>query len=278
MIGMWGARESGKTAYLISLYIETANRQDTDSRWTMEPLNERARKHLLYGYKRFKDGLFPERDDPSQSMTIDPLRYRIGRPINGPSQNAASHGSTIFSGIRTFLDRLAAGGSDSRYYELELLDPAGEFFSNPAMLLLQDEIAAKMRQSLADSTGLICLIDPDQKGGDDFFELLFQNFTFLSQLMNGESGGPLPIPIAMCVAKADRYPAAFNDPRLFLHDLLGRPAFSVILTFCRDIEFFAVSAVGKEYAEAVSAGKKPDELLKPVKVLEPVEWLLGRVG
>jgi len=259
MITMMGARSSGKTSYLIALYWDISARQEQDATWAMEALNDRARKLVLKGFEQFTRGEFP---DPTMAgiggAGADSLRYRLSKPVDG------------------MRSRIFRGGSKTESMDLDMLDPSGEYFSEPDLLMASNAEANAFRESLINSTGILCIIDPDRADGNQYFPLLFRNFTQLSTLLNGEGGGKLDIPVAVCVAKADQYPEAFDNPREFLRKWMGRVAFGVLLTYCEVTEFFAVSAVGRNNVEKDPATGlyRPKGEPQPEKVFEPLDWLL----
>jgi len=257
MITMMGAHRSGKTSFLVALYYEIIERQDANHAWSMEALNDRARQLVLEGYQRFTNGEFPRTTEPQIGQAMEPLRYRLTRPVEG------------------FKGRLWRGGMSHEAIDLDMLDPSGEYFSTPELLLAQNQEAATFRESLINSTGILCIIDPDRADGNDYFTLLFKNFTQLSTLMNGDGGGRIDVPVAICLAKADQHLAAFDEPRDYLRNLMGRSAFSVLLTYCSTMKFFATSAVGRDNVERLEDGTyRPKGEPRPENVLTPVDWLL----
>jgi hypothetical protein len=144
-------------------------------------------------------------------------------------------------------------------------------------LMADNPEAASFREVLTNNTGLLCIIDPERSDGNHYFPLLFKNFSQLSTLMNGDGGGRIDIPVAVCVAKADQHPDAFDNPREFVRKLMGRIAFSVLLTYCTEMEFFAASAVGVGNVERDPKGDYvPKGLPQPKNVLAPFEWLFDR--
>ncbi len=258
MISMMGAQRSGKTSLLVALFVEFQNRQvKRRDGWSMVAQNARAQELVLKGYQRFRDGMFPESNLVQYGSALEPMRYALHRPVDG------------------FMNRLKFGGGRIETVELDLLDPSGEYFTWPEKLMLDNEEANSFRKALIASTGLICIIDPDRADESDYFELLFKNFTQLSALLNPESGGPLDIPVAICVAKADAHPGAFEAPEQFLLDTMGVPAFSTILTYCPSREFFAFSAAGRDNVERTTTGEyRLKGYIKPEGVIEPFDWLI----
>jgi len=259
MISMMGAARSGKTSLLVALYTEFQNRQvKLRNGWSMIPQNARAKEFVLRGYQRFRDKEFPESNPIQFGSALEPLQYQLNRPVD------------------SFMGRLVRGGARVESIELDMLDPSGEYFTTPEQLMFDNEEANSFRKSLVASTGLLCIIDPERADQSDYFELLFKNFTQLSTLLNPDTGGPLDIPVAICVAKADAHLAAFDNPEQFLLDTMGVPAFSTILTYCPFREFFAFSAVGRDNVEiTANGGFKPKGLPKPEGVIEPFDWLLA---
>lgn len=278
MIGMWGSRLSGKTTYLIALYYEVLQRKDRDERWAMWGHGDAAQKFIVEGYKSFVGQHFPDFNDPRN--TIESLQFEITKPW-GESGTVATPVTPTrgkwLSMAKRFLKEvsLGDGGDIKTSILLDLFDPAGELFSEPEKLMSDAFVsAAACRQMLGNSSGLLCMIDPDREKDTYYFPLIFQNFVNLSKIMNGDGGGPLPIPVAICVTKCDKYLDAFQDPRAFLRRHLGLAAFSALSDFCEQKEFFALSAIGQNNLIVDPNGiSRPAGEPKPENVLQPLEWL-----
>jgi hypothetical protein len=275
MIGMWGSTRAGKTTYLIALYYEVLQRKESeDDRWVMRGKSDAANNLIEDGYKLFVSQNFPQ--NTLSEADLQPLRFQIVRP--GLGQAVAIAKRVRFRLLAMFLDflrQISEGGSDSTDIEIDLFDPSGELFREPARLMGDiDQQAASYRTMLSNSSGLLCMIDPDREDNEHYFPLIFRNFVNLSELMNGPGGGPLPIPVAICVTKCDRYPEAFANPRAFLRERMGLAAFSALTDYCAKREFFAVSAIGHDNLVTDAQGNaRPKGEPKPINVLQPIEWL-----
>jgi hypothetical protein len=278
VIGMWGSSGSGKTTYLMALHYEILRHKEHDERWGMVGDSDAAHKFLVDGYNQFKVlRQFP--DKTVSRNALEPLRFDISRPYDndGPQKTPR----TGFLGmISDFWSHLYDGGSDRRHISLDLFDPAGDLFSEPDRLMGDtDPMAAPCREKLANSLGLLCMIDPERADDQEYFPLIYPNFVNLSRLTRGEGGGPLQIPVAICVMKADQFPAAFDDPMAFVKKHLGMAAYGTLVDFCEVREFFAVSAVGENNVEKDERGMlRPKGLPEPRNVLQPLDWLLTVVG
>src|SRR5438270_5761159 len=225
MIGMWGSRRAGKSTFLAALYYEVNQRaENEDERWKM--MGRGAAADLIeVAYNRFVDQLFPE--PTTVQSTLEPLRFDITRPLPSSSQSAGaepadSWWSRLLAKVRMLLRQLSEGGGDVTHIEVSMFDPSGELFSEPQRLMSDiDPVAGQCRQMLSNSNGLLCMIDPDREDKEHYFPVIWRNFLNISELMNGPGGGPLPIPVAICVTKCDKYPEAFDDPRAFLRNRMG---------------------------------------------------------
>jgi len=279
VIGMWGSSGSGKTTYLMALHYEILRHKELDERWGMVGDSDSAHKFLVEGYNQFKVlRRFPDRTSIEQKV-LEPLRFDITRPYDNHGPQKPSR--TGFPGMLGELwSHLYDGGSDRRHISLDLFDPAGDLFSVPERLMGDtDPMAAPCREKLANSRGLLCMIDPERADDQEYFPLIYPNFVNLSKLTRGEGGGPLQIPVAICVMKADQFPAAFGDPMAFVKKHLGMAAYGTLVDFCDQRKFFAVSAVGENNIEQGDDGKwRPKGLPEPKNVLEPLDWLLSVVG
>jgi GTPase SAR1 family protein len=254
MITMMGAIRSGKTSFLVALYYEIIERQEKNREWKILPKTNRARDLLREGFDSFKNREFPRATEPRPGQPLESLRYEITRPV-------AKRGWLSPGGIETI--------------ELDMLDPSGEYFSNPELLEAQNEEAVALRNTLTNASGILCIVDPDRADGNDYFPLLFNNFTKLSSLMHGEDGGRIDVPVAICLAKADQHLDAFNNAEQYINNLMGRTAFSVLLNYCGNMAFFATSAVGRDNVERLADGTyRPKGEPRPENVLAPIDWLL----
>jgi hypothetical protein len=254
MITMMGAKRSGKTSFLIALYYEIIERQEKNRAWTILSKTKRAEALLKEGYTKFKNGEFPEATSPEIGQALESIRYEITRPVE-------KKGWFSPGGVETI--------------DLDMLDPSGEYFSEPDLLDAVNEEAKALSSSLADSSGILCIVDPDRRDGNEYFPLLFNNFTKLSSLMHGTDGGRIDVPIAVCLAKADQHLEAFANPEEYIRKLMGRTAFSVLLNYCDTMAFFATSAVGRDNVERLPDGTyRPKGEPRPENILAPVDWLL----
>src|SRR5947209_1157318 len=236
MIGMWGSRRAGNSTFLAALYYEVKQRSDSeDERWQMMGQGPAA-DLIEEAYKRFVGQRFPELTLPGG--TLEPLRFDITRPLPTTTRNAtvaprSSWWSRCVSRFRSLLQQLSEGGADVTHIELSMFDPSGELFRDPTRLMSDiDPSAAPCRQMLSNSNGLLCMIDPEPEENEHYFPIIWRNFLNISELMNGPGGGPLPIPVAICVTKCDQYPDAFKDPRAFLRERMGLTAFKALADFC----------------------------------------------
>ena len=278
MIGMWGSRRAGKSTFLAALYYEVIQRSESeDERWSMMGRGPAA-DLIEEAFKRFVGQYFPEPTDPEGAL--EPLRFDITRPLPSTGKTAAaepggSWWSQLVSKVRKLLQMLSEGGANVTQIELSMFDPSGELFSDPQRLMSDvDPMAGQCRQMLSNSNGLLCMIDPDRDDNEHYFPIIWRNFLNISELMNGPGGGPLPIPVAICVTKCDKYPEAFDDPRAFLKNRMGLTAFKALADFCPQRSYFAVSAIGLDNLIVGEDGHaRPKGEPKPVNVLKPIEWL-----
>ncbi len=254
MITMMGANRSGKTSFLIALYYEITERQEKDRAWTILAKTKRAEALLTEGYNKFTHGEFPQPTPVEPGQPLESIRYEITRPVE-------KRGWFSPGGVETIL--------------LDMLDPAGEYFSTPELLLMENEEAKSLRTSITNASGILCIVDPDRADGNDYFPLLFKNFTQLSSLMHGEDGGRIDVPVAMCLAKADQHPDAFDNAEEYIRKLMGKMAFGVLLNYCENLAFFATSAGGRDNVERLPDGNyRLKGEPRPENVLAPFAWLL----
>ena len=69
-----------------------------------------------------------------------------------------------------------------------------------------DPMAAPCREKLANSRGLLCMIDPERADDSEYFPLIYPNFVNLSKLTRGEGGGPhvAAYPMSFTFGRDDR--------------------------------------------------------------------------
>jgi len=255
MIVMMGAIRSGKCTLLAGLFFEIQNRQVRERTWSLHALDSGTSEFVLQTARCFMQHTFPPPLPVQFGEPLQPLRFHLQRPANG------------------FLAALTQG---IEHLELDILNPPGEYFTAPERLMLDNEEAISVRRALTASTGVLCVVDPDRGDGSDPFEFLAKNFANLSMLMNPRDGGPFDVPVAICISKADAYPAAFDDPERFLSNAIGDAAMNLITTYCPMRKFFALSAIGRGNVEKTPHGYfAPKGLPKPEGVYEPFEWLLA---
>lgn len=272
MIAIWGSRESGKTTFILALYYDIVQRSKQNKLWSMIGADTHSDDFIVNGFRQIaEEHRFPDR---TEVLDLTPLRFNFQRPLDGGRPPETKLGGVLGKMSTWFQGALGGTTQDD---SIEFLDPSGEFFAEPAMMNTdQGEV---YRHSITACDGLVCLIDPVRKDGTSYyFPLLYRNFAMLSRLMNGEGNpGRLPVPVAVCVTKADQFESAFDDPRAFLEQHMGEIDFSVFDNFCQDIRFFATSAIGLNNVEKLDEKNfKPLGPPKPKNVFEPIEWLLGR--
>lgn len=272
MIAIWGSRESGKTTFILALYYDIVQRSKQNKLWSMMGADDYSDNFIVRGFEQ----IALQHDFPTRTEVQDltPLRFVFKRPLDGGRPPEAKLGGFLGKLSMWFQGLLGGSTQDDT---IEFLDPSGEFFAEPAMM--STDQGAAYRSAITACDGLVCLIDPVRKDGNSYyFPLLYRNFAMLARLMNGEGNpGRLPVPVAVCVTKADQFETAFDDPRAFLEQHMGEIDFGVFGNFCEDIRFFATSAIGLNNVEKIDEKTfKPLGPPKPKNVFEPIEWLLSR--
>jgi hypothetical protein len=277
MIAIWGSREAGKTTFLISLYYEIVQRQKVNEGWKMFGADEDGYSDTFIerGFVTIgQEKQFPARTEVSD---LRALRFAIEKPIDHHYHDQSKKTGLLDRSLEKLTEWLQIGmRREAQTDQIDFLDPSGEYFKEPK--LLETDAGAVYRQALIDCDGLICLVDPTRQDGErHYFPLLYRNFAMLARLMRGEGvPGPLPIPVAVCVTKIDQFPNAQNDAREFLQQHMGDVDFGVFRTFCKDVAFFATSAIGMDNVREENGRFVPLGPPKPLNVLEPIEWLMSR--
>lgn len=282
MIAIWGSRESGKTTFIQVLYYEIVKRQQENGSWKMYGADDDgySARFIEAGYRT----LIAEQQFPARTGTdnLRALRFKIERPLDYQYEEKGSTRATAVRGLLGRLSALIRRGMGSRSQDdiIDLLDPAGEFFTSPN--LLETDAGLRYREALTQCDGLVCLVDPmRQDGSSHYFPLLFRNFAILARLMRGEGNpGPLPIPVAVCVTKVDRIEELqVENPSAedFLRRHMGAVDFSVFPMFCDNVRYFATTAMGVDNVQQRADGNwRPTRAPSPRNVFEPIEWLMSQ--
>ena len=174
--------------------------------------------------------------------------------------------------------QISKHGRNDTVYDLVMPDMAGE--------ALASEIASPntftvIRSLLTKSVGAILLVDAAQAGAGspqpDFFALKLTSY--LDGVMTRKRDKRMNTPIAVVLSKADYCPECFDDPRGFAKANLNR-LWNMCDNRFQHFEFFATSVVGAlGYGTDESENVVPYPLhVAPRGILEPFEWLLGRLA
>ncbi len=257
MLTLWGARSSGKTVFLVTLYHEILF--NTKKKWRIQPCDERSTKFIEQAHtEMFKEHIFPE---PSPLEDLDQRMFKFDIQMPG-----------IF-------------GKRSRDIQFDFLDPGGEIFEKPELDAVYGNIVFN---TIRESDGLICLLDSSNKKEHEYFSLFIKNFQKLKNTFNSGRGFfQIPIPVALCVTKMDNDDNFVNGPEEFdidayTRELVGEAPFQMLTTHMKDYKIFGVSSVGwdkkgtKNYLPAEDGKIRPIGEINPVNVIESVEWLLRK--
>jgi hypothetical protein len=257
MITLLGAKNSGKTVFLIALYYAIIKKK---KKWRIIPGSEQSVKF------------------------IDNRRRELIQNHHFPEPTRPGDQERIFNFDMRTPGFLRWGYRDIKF---DLLDPAGEFFENPEL-----EVAYKniITRSIRKSRGLICLIEPEPKNKNDYFSLLLTHFSkmraaFQSRFVRGYQ--PIPIPVALCISKMDQYDNFIADPvhfdiETFAQKTMGESTFQMLTHYFKSYKVFGVSSIGwdeqgrRNYFVDEDGNIRPIGEPKPVHVFETVEWLLEK--
>ena len=256
MISFWGSKSSGKTVFLTALFHSILT---GEKKWKIQPL-----------------------DDPSIKFIHDRWEELVERHVF-PQPTTREERDRIFKfGIK----RKTLLGMNSKEIELDFLDPAGEFFENPGLDAVHGNIVFN---TIKNSRGLICLIDPERKQSE-YFKLVLKNFSKIKETFSPQSKFyQIPIPVAICVTKLDANAAFVNDYRKFDAEsyaikLMGEDSYRLLTSFLQIYKFFGVSSMGWDQKEkksriSINNDGEPCPLGKPepVNVFNALKWLLLKI-
>jgi GTPase SAR1 family protein len=259
MITLWGARQSGKTIFLIALFHDILHNNKS---WEIQPSDNRSAKFIDSAYRE----LTKERVFPGPSVTENPEQRLFNFDILIPG--------TI--------------GRKQQDIRFDFLDPGGEIFEDPEL----DAAVYKniVFNTIKESAGLIFLVDSTKKEQHEYISLFLKNFDKMKRTFYSERGvKKVPIPVALCVTKMDQENNFVNNPKKFdtdayLRDLLGETAFRLVATNLKTFKVFGVSGLGwkkdgkRNYHITEDGKMRPAGELNPVHVMESVEWLLKNSG
>jgi hypothetical protein len=184
-IGVWGSGRSGKSTFLAALPL-AALRGPQGRSWMVSGTNEAAAEYLTTGMTRLVAG----RRFPTPTQVTTPISWQFSGP--------APHAGPL--GLPDFLQRR---GRSPVEFVLELFDPPGIRFE-------AGQIDSQLIEILANSAGILYLIDPLPTSTDAFTSF----FGTLQQLSARVAAnrqmlrGKLPHFVAVCITK-------FDDETLF---------------------------------------------------------------
>jgi hypothetical protein len=254
MITLWGAKNSGKTVFLIALYHEILH---SKKEWRIQPCDLRSTQFI----EQANLELVEKHQFPQPSM-----------------------GDAPKDRIYTFDIRIPrAMGMKGKNVQFDFLDPGGEIFEKPELDAAYDNIVFN---TIKESSGLICLLDSTKREEHEYFSLFIKNFYKLKTTFSAGRGfHEVPIPVALCVSKMDKEDNFVNDPQKFnidtyTRELIGEASFRMLITHLKFYKIFGVSSLGwdkngkRNYFLNDEAKMCPSGKLNPVHVMEAVEWLL----
>jgi hypothetical protein len=230
-IVFWGPKNSGKTTFLGRMLMRPAEFDDS-SEWHVTPADERAGDYAadVLEMLRREGAVRPT------MVTEKPFRFRLQRRR------------------RTLL--MARNAE----WDLVVLDPKGELFMRNRLRESED---GSMLQLVAQSHGLLLLIDPTGNAAESYWEMFADNIHefVMAMKQGGDSGRTLDgvnrirIPTAVCLTKMDQFPEC-DDALDFLQRRLGA-AYDLVSRSFTNYRVFACSALATP----------------PWGLLPPLKWL-----
>ena len=238
---LWGAPKAGKSGFIGALY--GLSRADEGERWTAHP----------------KDC-----DDPhTQEMVL-----RAYEELCERRNTKTGVRDTPYRPLKLTLRRMK-GGREDRALRVALVDPAGEFSSDPAHRL---SFAGKeLYRQVATSHGVLWLFEATPNAEASTLDRLLI-LEQLVALLDAGGAPQLDLPVALCLSKIDclsekRRREALANPTQALLDHLGATSLTWFEAVCPTLRCFAVS----------SAGTVTDKV-RPIGVNEVLDWLDAERG
>ncbi|MEV6926131.1 hypothetical protein AB0M46_16765 [Dactylosporangium sp. NPDC051485] len=182
-IGLWGSGRSGKSTYLAALPL--AAMQGRHGTWVVAGTNEVAAQFLNASVSQ----LAGDRHFPASTTSMDGISWTF-------------HGTPPPGGFNSILRSIGVRRQTDVSFTLDLYDPPGQYYRS-------NNVDPEALDHLANSNGLIYLVDPVMEGkrdGDDSFQYFYGALQLLTARMAAEGRlvkGRLPHAIAVCVTKFD---------------------------------------------------------------------------
>lgn len=163
-------------------------------------------------------------------------------------------------------------------YDLVMPDMAGEAL---AAEVSSPKTYTVIRSLLEKSAGSLLLVDAGVAAAGspqpDFFAMKL--LSYMDGIFSRKRGEMIDTPVAIVLCKGDYCPECFDDPRAFAKTNLNR-TWNLCESRFASTQFFAASVVGSlGYANDEDGNVIPYPLhVSPRGILEPFEWVLGRLG
>ncbi len=236
-IGLWGPAQSGKTTYLLSLYI-ASKKKDTDWLIGFDDVDSYFRNGFLQSAVGFMNGQWPE-----ISIDTEPILHSFIFYHNKKKKvNAPDH---LLEGLWKFLTKESLN-TDS--FNVSFSDVSGERY-------LTAPSDSNLWEHLASCDALVCLIDPNNfndqlKITSNIVEFLFDKIRkdTPERLIDGRY---LPQFISVCFTKMDRqgWIETIDNPYEVLEHLDAKTGLSLrmqlLLHFLPNrLSFHCISSIG----------------------------------
>lgn len=283
-IGLWGPHASGKTAYMLSLYL--ASRM-SGYEWLMslDDVDDGARAFFDGMAEKFLQGDFPAPNPPEKgepdiyNFVFYPVEENV--EIKASRTEKKDELDVFWHQVRNWLildDISTPTESIFPGIAVSFADVAGErYLLEPSNSILWDHLAGCHH--------LICIIDPDDFKGQ--FQATNRLGSLLKQKIRKEhpellieNGRYLPHYISLCFSKIDRpnWSKYASDPNGLINELEKQSKVNIkrILSIDfspRRTQFHSISSVGLK-AEVQGQKIKNLDSIQPYQIFEPLnEWI-----
>ncbi len=259
-IVMWGAPQSGKTTYLLSLVFWQEHREGSEKerRLCVLPADRDTANWIARMAKLNASGSPLPKTSSVQKLNFSLYDLPPERPgflarNKAPSQHIA---------------------------DLTFWDAPGEYFEGP----IPDELLPEIVRA----NGLILIVNPlsqptGGKSGHGYWDFFDGALTSLKKGMiaaraRGDAVpglnkalGKICYPVAICLSQVDRAPDPERKAQEWLSELLGTDE-SFLNGWLENRKAFTFSSTGPAGTQGGIAGNDP----QPRHIMYPIEWILGR--
>ncbi len=286
-IGLWGPHASGKTVYMVSLYLASRMSGDDNDKWkiSLDDVDDDSRALFDGLADNLRKGIYPPPNPPDQGK---PDLYNFVFYPNAKdtslktSRQTEDNLSSYWKKLNKFITEEPENTSKENKFpgiSVSFADVAGERY-------LKEDSDSELWNHLAGCHGLVCLIDPEDSY--DQFQTTNRLGSILHQKIKKENPDALienkrylPQYISLCFSKMDRpdwkeyLTERAPDPNVLIARLESESGFNIKKILEVDfsperITYNYISSVGEVYENSEGNKKR----INPQNIFQPLnEWV-----